>query len=197
MSNIWQSLGTSQTMAQHLRSLSLCRKQEAKQTQKDVLQAEEQNNTIQQLKEFDLFTQLPYDIRALIWEQCCATPRDVVVTLDTDNAIENMRNHPNPAVLTVNKESRYIALKHYKPLLKFNFDSTGQLEGHGIPWTAPGSGGQYKKPRQYYASSKDTLIFPNDDYEPFHLIVLLYKIECILQINKENINYIQIREQAY
>jgi hypothetical protein len=87
---------------------------------------------------------------------------------------------------------------HYKPVLKFNLDSTGHLVGNKIPCIVSTSRRHYLKPRQYYASTIDTVIFPNEGHDLFDIIMLLDKLStCILSLNKENITHIEIREQNY
>lgn len=81
----------------------------------------------------------------------------------TNNAKGNMRREPNPPTLFVNKESRELTRKAYKPLFRFNYDLLKRAAaGEYGYWRAVGY-----KPRQYYFSpSKDTLVFLNSEWNP-------------------------------
>lgn len=75
---------------------------------------------------FPLFTELPYDIRAIIWHHACEVPREVRVRDKWSECPQRKASKlrwphqvlkprtPPPAVLGVCRDSRHIGLRHYE-----------------------------------------------------------------------------------
>ncbi|KAI8960145.1 hypothetical protein F5Y11DRAFT_358707 [Daldinia sp. FL1419] len=120
------------------------------------------SNKLQASTSFNKFNELPPELRVKIWQHAMPDPRTVVVKspyteqkqsprsleeaiLDSPNRQETWYSTAQiPALLHVNAEARYEALKHYKLSL-----GVGSI-----------------KPRIYVDFSRDTLFFGNSELKP-------------------------------
>lgn len=79
------------------------------------------------ITEFPLFPKLPCEVRLMIWEASMA-PRLVPVGPRGQNRFSQQSKQILPALFSVNKDSRYCALRHYTLIFTINLyvDETGE-----------------------------------------------------------------------
>lgn len=106
--------------------------------------ADSQNNTgtaiIESLRIFTLFPKLPTELRLRVWEDVCYHTRNIplgTVTLSSNHVDDiypfvYISGCPPPSILSANRESRTIGLKHYELELGNEFDL-----GHGAKIITP------------------------------------------------------------